>query len=97
MRGREDICPTKGATVVTTNTVIISANDKRNRLVMFTAGAKDVWLSEGGAPVVGEGLVLKADCGSSMTWDRACNNYRGEIRGTSSDGSAVSVSWREGN
>jgi len=96
MRGRFEICPgPPSSTTVTTDTVITPANLKRKRLVMFTVGSKNVWLGEGTAPIVGSGLVLLANAGSSMLWDHGCNLVLEEIRGTSSDGSPIVVSWRE--
>jgi len=75
MRGRRELCPLapEGVDVGGTPTQILAKwEGTQDKVIVYTTGASNVWIAWGDeTPAVGNGLVLKAKCGSLITLDRA--------------------------
>jgi hypothetical protein len=74
MRGKRELCAEapEGVDVGGTPTEILEDNPGREKVILFTTGASNIWLAWGNhTPAVGNGLVLKAKCGSAITIDRS--------------------------
>lgn len=73
MRGKRDLCAEAPGfvNVAGTPTEILPENKDREKVIIYTTGASNVWLAWGDhTPAIGSGLVLKAKCGSVITIDR---------------------------
>lgn len=76
-----------GASVTTSTTLVLAANESRKRAIIVNSGAGAVWLSFGAAAVVGQGVYLGAVGGSyEISPDEL---YVGVINGISASGTNI--------
>ena len=82
-----------GATVTTTSALLVAGNSARSKLAIVNTGAYNVYLSKGVPAVVGKGIMIAANGGSTSYQD--LNNWLGAIYAIADGGSSITTYLEE--